>query len=60
MDRDVPKFDGIKELLGQEICEFLSSPKWEVKKHAFELINNFVNETDESSYQVNNLFELIR
>ena len=60
MDKDDIKFDGIKELLGKEICESLSSPKWEIKKHGFELINTFVNETEESSYRVSDLFELIR
>ncbi len=59
-DKDDPKFDEIKSLLGSEICENLSSPKWEMKKHAFELINNFVNENDENSYNKNVLFELIK
>ena len=58
-DKDDPKFDPIKSLLGNEICESLSSPKWEMKKHAFELINAFVNEND-ASYSVNDLFEYIK
>ena len=59
-DKDDPKFDELKSLLGNEICESLSSPKWEMKKHAFELINNFVNETDENIYNKNDLFEYIK
>ena len=58
-DKDDPKFDTIKSLLGNEICESLSSPKWEMKKHAFELINAFVNEND-NTYSVNDLFEYIK
>ena len=59
-DRDDPKFDGLKSLLGNEICESLSSPKWEMKKHAFELINTFVNENEPHSYSANDLFEYIK
>ena len=59
-EKDDPKFDELKSLLGNEICESLTSPKWEIKKHAFELINNFVNETDEKIYNKNDLFEYIK
>ena len=59
-EKDDPKFDELKSLLGDEICENLSSPKWEMKKHAFELINNFVVENEPYSYNVNDLFEFIK
>ena len=59
-EKDDPKFDEIKSLLGNEICESLSSPKWEMKKHAFELMNNFVNDNDENSYNKSDLFEFIK
>ena len=60
IEKDDPKFDLIKSLLGKEICESLSSPKWESKKHAFELINTFVNENEANYYNAHDLFEYIK
>ena len=60
VEKDDPKFDQIKSLLGNEICESLANPKWEMKKHAFELINGFVNENESNFYSVNDLFEFIK
>ena len=59
-DKDDPKFDELKSLLGDEIIENISSPKWEKKKYAFELINNFVNENETNYFNPNNLFEYIK
>ena len=41
--KEDPKFDEIKSKLGKEIVDNLFSPKWEVKKKGFELINEFIN-----------------
>ena len=46
--KEDPKFDEIKSVLGKEIVESLFSPKWEVKKHGFELINEFINSKDKA------------
>ena len=56
---DDPKFDEVKSLLGSEICDLISSQKWENKKHAFEEINNLINERNiELNY--NDLFNYIK
>ena len=56
---DDPKFDEIKSILGLEICDLISSQKWENKKHAFEEINNLINERNiEMNY--NDLFNYIK
>ena len=56
---DDPKFDEIKSILGSEICDLISSQKWENKKHAFEEINNLINERNiEMNY--NDLFNYIK
>ena len=55
-----PKFDEIKSLLGKEIIDSLFSPKWEVKKKGFELINEFVNNKPNNSYNVNDLIEYMK
>ena len=58
-DIDDPKFDEIKSILGTEICDLISSQKWENKKHAFEEINNLINERNiELNY--NDLFNYIK
>ena len=53
--KEDPKFDEIKSVLGKEIIDSLFSPKWEVKKHGFELINEFINNKPEKSYNLNDL-----
>ena len=54
------KFDEIKSVLGKDIVESLFSPKWEVKKHGFELINEFINSKPKDSYNLNDLIEYMK
>ena len=58
--KEDPKFDEIKSVLGKEIIDSLFSPKWEVKKHGFELINEFINNKPEKSYNLNDLLEYMK
>ena len=58
--KEAPKFDEIKSVLGKEIIDSLFSPKWEVKKHGFELINEFINNKTQNSYNVNDLIEYMK
>ena len=58
--KEDPKFDEIKSILGKEIVESLFSPKWEVKKHGFELINEFINTKQKDSYNLNDLIEYMK
>ena len=56
---DEPIFNELKSILGSEICDLISSQKWENKKHAFEEINNLINERNiELNY--NDLFNFIK
>ena len=54
------KFDEIKTVLGKEIVDSLFSPKWEAKKHGFELINEFINNKPKNSYNINDLIEYMK
>ena len=58
--KEDPKFDEIKSVLGKEIIDLLFSPKWEQKKHGFELINEFVNSKPQNSYNLNDLLEYMK
>ena len=58
--KEDPKFDEIKSVLGKEIVDSLFSPKWEQKKHGFELINEFVNSKPQGSYNLNDLIEYMK
>jgi cytoskeleton-associated protein 5 len=58
--KEDPKFDEIKSVLGKEIIDSLFSPKWEVKKHGFELINEFINNKPPKSYNLNDLIEYMK
>ena len=58
--KEDPKFDEIKSILGKEIIDSLFSPKWEVKKHGFELINEFINSKPNNSYNINDLLEYMK
>ena len=58
--KEDPKFDEIKSKLGKEIIESLFSPKWEVKKHGFELINEFINSNSKESYNIGDLIEYMK
>ena len=58
--KEDPKFDEIKSVLGKEIVESLFSPKWETKKHGFELINEFINTKPKQSYNINDLIEYMK
>ena len=58
--KEDPKFDEIKSVLGKEIVDSLFSPKWEQKKHGFELINEFVNSKPQNSYNLNDLIEYMK
>ena len=58
--KEDPKFDEIKSILGKEIVESLFSPKWETKKHGFELINEFINTKPKQSYNINDLIEYMK
>ena len=58
--KEDPKFDEIKTVLGKEIIEALFSPKWEVKKHGFELINEFIESKPKESYNLNDLIEYMK
>ena len=58
--KEDPKFDEIKSVLGKEIVDSLFSPKWEVKKHGFELINEFVNNKPSNSYNMNDLIDYMK
>ena len=60
-EKDDSKFNDLKILLGDEICELLSSSKWEEKKHAFELIKEFVEKENDSVKNNNeDLFQFIK
>ena len=41
-------------------CYNVTSPKCEVKKHGFELINEFINNKPEKSYNINDLIEYMK
>ena len=58
--KEDPKFDEIKSVLGKEIVDSLFSPKWEQKKHGFELINEFVNSKPQGSYNLGDLIEYMK
>ena len=58
--KEDPKFDDIKSVLGKEIIDSLFSPKWEVKKHGFELINEFINNKPQNSYNISDLIEYMK
>ena len=58
--KEDPKFDEIKSVLGKEIVDSLFSPKWEIKKHGYELINEFVNNKPQNSYNLNDLIEYMK
>ena len=58
-EEDDPKFIEIKNILGNEIIDLISSQKWENKKHALEQINSMINEK-ESEINSNDLFEYIK
>ena len=58
--KEDPKFDEIKSVLGKEIVDSLFSPKWEVKKHGFELINEFINNKPQNSYNLSDLIEYMK
>ena len=58
--KEDPKFDDIKSILGKEIIDSLFSPKWEVKKHGFELINEFINNKPQNSYNISDLIEYMK
>ena len=58
--KEDPKFDEIKSVLGKEIVDSLFSPKWEQKKHGFELINEFVNSKPQGSYNLSDLIEYMK
>ena len=58
-EKDDPKYNEIKQILGSEICDLFSSQKWENKKHALELINSLINEK-EVIYNPNDLFNYIK
>ena len=58
--KEDPKFDEIKSALGKEIVDSLFSPKWEVKKHGYELINEFINNKPQNSYNLNDLIEYMK
>ena len=58
--KEESKYDNIKSILGNEIVESLFSSKWEIKKHGYELINNFVENTPENEYNINDLLDYIR
>ena len=58
--KEDPKFDEIKSILGKEIIDSLFSPKWEVKKKGFELINEFINNKPNNSYNLNDLLEYMK
>ena len=58
--KEDPKFDEIKSVLGKEIVESLFSPKWEVKKHGFELINEFINSKPKGSYNLSDLIDYMK
>ena len=58
--KEDPKFDEIKSILGKEIVDSLFSPKWEIKKHGFELINEFINNKPNNSYNIIDLLEYMK
>ena len=58
--KEDPKFDEIKSVLGKEIIDSLFSPKWEMKKHGFELINEFINSKSKESYNIGDLIEYMK
>ena len=58
--KEDPKFDEIKSKLGKEIVDSLFSPKWETKKHGFELINEFINNNSKDSYNFGDLIEYMK
>ena len=58
--KEDPKFDEIKSKLGKEIVDSLFSPKWETKKHGFELINEFINSNTKDKYNISELIEYIK
>ena len=58
--KEDPKFDEIKSVLGKEIVDSLFSPKWEIKKHGFELINEFINSKPKESYNIGDLIEYMK
>ena len=58
-EEDDPKFIEIKNILGNEIIDLISSQKWENKKHALEQINSMINEK-ELEINSNDLFEYIK
>ena len=58
--KEDPKFDEIKSVLGKEIVDSLFSPKWEMKKHGFELINEFINSKPKESYNIGDLIEYMK
>ena len=58
--KEDPKFDEIKSKLGKEIVDSLFSPKWETKKHGFELINEFINSNTKDTYNISELIEYMK
>ena len=56
---DDPKYDELKSILGSEICELITSQKWENKKHALEQINTLIEENN-SLINYNDLFNYIK
>ena len=58
--KEDPKYDEIKNILGNDIINNLNSTKWEEKKNGFELINKFIENTDPSNYNINDLIQYIK
>ena len=58
--KEDPRFDNIKSILGNKIIENLFSNKWEQKKEAYELINNYIETNDLDTNNSNDLFEYLR
>ena len=58
--KEDPRFDNIKLILGNKIVEDLFSNKWELKKEAYELINNFIESNKLENNNANDLFEYLR
>ena len=58
--KEDPRFDNIKNILGNKIVENLLSNKWEQKKEAYELINSYIESNDLDTNNSNDLFEYLR
>ena len=56
---DDPKYNELKSILGSEICDLITSQKWENKKHALEQINILIEENN-ILMNYNDLFNYIK